>query len=144
VVHQVPPDAVKSSFEPVAELSRHARDALDEVGVVFAEETQFDEAGPTQWAVVAIDDERQYLVVHHYAHPEGFVELRASVEETSVERATAAFLDAVGLAETDVLSRLIALPEHWQPSSDRRILTWVAALTALTATAVWIRRARTP
>jgi hypothetical protein len=41
-------------------------------------------------------------------------------------------------------SRLIALPEHWQPSSDRRILTWVAALTALTGTAIWVRRARTP
>jgi hypothetical protein len=46
IVHQVPPQAVTGYFEPVAELSRRARAALDEVGVVFSEETQFDEPRP--------------------------------------------------------------------------------------------------
>ena len=34
------------------------------------------------------------------------------------------------------------LPEHWQPSSDRRILTWLGAFAALTTVAVVVRRAR--
>ena len=34
------------------------------------------------------------------------------------------------------------LPEHWQPSSDRRILTWLGAFAALTTVAVAVRRAR--
>ena len=34
------------------------------------------------------------------------------------------------------------LPEHWQPSSDRRILTWLGAFAALTTAAVVARRAR--
>jgi hypothetical protein len=36
----------------------------------------------------------------------------------------------------------MSLPEHWQPSSDRRIVTWVGALATLTAAAFWIRNAR--
>jgi hypothetical protein len=35
------------------------------------------------------------------------------------------------------------LPEHWQPSSDERILAWVGTLATLTAAAVWLRSART-
>jgi hypothetical protein len=35
------------------------------------------------------------------------------------------------------------LPEHWQPSRDGRILSWVGTLAALTAAAIWVRRART-
>jgi hypothetical protein len=37
---------------------------------------------------------------------------------------------------------LMSLPEHWQASSDRRILAWVGTLATLTAAAVWIRNAR--
>jgi hypothetical protein len=35
------------------------------------------------------------------------------------------------------------LPEHWQPSSDERILAWVGTLATLTAAALWMRSART-
>jgi hypothetical protein len=38
----------------------------------------------------------------------------------------------------------MALPEHWQPSSDGRILTWLTGLTVLTAGAIWVRRSRSP
>jgi hypothetical protein len=34
------------------------------------------------------------------------------------------------------------LPETMQPSSDRRLLTWLGTLAALTAGAVWIDRHR--
>ena len=36
----------------------------------------------------------------------------------------------------------MALPEHWQRSSDERILAWVGTLAALTAAAFWVRAAR--
>jgi LPXTG-motif cell wall-anchored protein len=36
----------------------------------------------------------------------------------------------------------MGLPEHYSPSSDRRIATWIGALAALTAGAVLIRRRR--
>jgi hypothetical protein len=38
----------------------------------------------------------------------------------------------------------MALPEHWQPSSDRRVLTWLGAMAAMTAGAIWVRRVRAP
>ena len=34
------------------------------------------------------------------------------------------------------------LPEHWQRSSDERILAWVGTLATLTAAAFWVRSAR--
>jgi hypothetical protein len=37
----------------------------------------------------------------------------------------------------------MALPDHWQPSSDARILAWVGAFATLTAAALWVRNART-
>jgi MYXO-CTERM domain-containing protein len=33
-----------------------------------------------------------------------------------------------------------ALPEHWQPSSDERIVKWVVALGGLALAALWLRR----
>jgi hypothetical protein len=116
VVRQVSPDAVEGSFEPVASLSRRARVALDRAGVVFSEEEEFDEPGPTQWAVVEVS-RRQYLVVHHHGHPEGFVELRASVDEASPPAAVTAFVDPLGLGEADVL--WIVPASDW-PSGTRR------------------------
>ena len=104
VIRQVPQEAVKGYFEPVAQLSGAARGALERVGVAFTEETEdFGEPGPTQWAMVALPDERQYLLVHHYAHPTAFIELRASNSEPSAEEAVAAFAKALGLPEADVL-----------------------------------------
>jgi hypothetical protein len=38
----------------------------------------------------------------------------------------------------------MTLPEHFQPSSDRRIVTWLTAFTALTAGALWVRSRRAP
>jgi hypothetical protein len=41
-------------------------------------------------------------------------------------------------------SSVMALPPHWQPSSDGSILTWLTALTVLTAGAICVRRMRSP
>jgi hypothetical protein len=117
MVRQVAPDAVKGSFEPVASLSRNARAVLDRAGIVFAEEEEFDEPGPTQWAVVEVSN-RQYLVVHHYGHPERFVELRASVDEASPAVAVTAFVDPLGLDDADVLG--IVPASDWPPGARRR------------------------
>lgn len=113
VIRQVPQEAVRSYFEPVAELSGAARAALEGAGVVFMEETEFGEAGPTQWAVVALPDERQYLLVHHYAHATAFMELRASNSEPSADEAVAAFAKTLGLPEADVL--WVVAPSDWPP-----------------------------
>ena len=113
MIRQVPQEAVKGYFEPVAQLSGAARGALEGAGVVFMEETEFGEAGPTQWAMVALPGERQYLLVHHYAHPTGFIELRASTSEPSAEEVVAAFAKALGLPEADVL--WVVAPSDWPP-----------------------------
>jgi hypothetical protein len=114
MIEQVPEGQVAGFFEPVATLSRDARTALEAVGVEFLEETgDFGEPGPTQWAVAALSDERRYLLVHHYAHPASFVELRASTDEPSADEAVAAFVEAVGLAEDDVL--WIVAASDWPP-----------------------------
>jgi len=46
------------------------------------------------------------------------------------------------LADGLLYSRVMALPEHWQPSPDRRILAWLSGFSVLTAGAIWVRRAR--
>src|SRR3954470_21362713 len=40
-------------------------------------------------------------------------------------------------------NEFVDLPEHWQPSSDQRILAWLGTLATLTAAALWLRDART-
>jgi hypothetical protein len=37
----------------------------------------------------------------------------------------------------------MALPEHWQPSSEERIAKWVTAFAALTVAAIALRNKRT-
>jgi len=37
----------------------------------------------------------------------------------------------------------MALPEHWQRSSNERILAWVGTLATLTGAAFWVRNERT-
>jgi hypothetical protein len=37
---------------------------------------------------------------------------------------------------------MMALPDHQQPSSDRRIAAWIGTFAALTAGALWIKRSR--
>ena len=44
------------------------------------------------------------------------------------------------LVRVSAFNGAMALPEHYQPSSDARILTWVGTLAVLVAGAVWVRR----
>lgn len=113
MVRQLSPEEVDGYFESVANLTPDARVALEGVGVVFTEETEFDEPGPTQWALVATRAGRRYLVVHHYGHPESFVDLRASTEETDPAEAVSAFVSELGLSEADVLA--VVPPSEWRP-----------------------------
>jgi hypothetical protein len=48
-----------------------------------------------------------------------------------------------GCSSTSGTIKRMDLPEHWQPSSDERILAWVGTLATLTAAALWVRNART-
>jgi hypothetical protein len=80
---------------------------------VFAEETEFGEARPTQWAMVALPGERQYPLVHHYSHPTAVIELQASISEPNAEEAVAAFAKALGLPEANVL--WVVAPSDWPP-----------------------------
>jgi hypothetical protein len=97
VLRQLASEEVRGSFEPAADLASSVRDVLEHAGVAFIEETEFDGPGPTQRAAVALDDGRQYLLVHHYAHPESFVELRAPAGHGSPAEVTDRFIAALTL-----------------------------------------------
>jgi hypothetical protein len=97
VLRQLSSDEVRGAFEPAAALASSVREVVEQAGVAFIEETEFDEPGPTQWAAVALDDGRQYPLVHHYAHPASFVELRAPMEHRSPADVTDHFLAALTL-----------------------------------------------
>lgn len=68
-------------LEPVGELQGSARPRLEELGVRFQEETEFEGPGPTQWATVQLADGSIYALVHHYAHPSGALELLTQLGE---------------------------------------------------------------
>jgi hypothetical protein len=76
-VRQVAFDENPSGFEPVAELSAAVADELAQRGLAFSEESEYDEPGPTRWAMVELDDGTRFLLVHHYAHSLAMLEVRA-------------------------------------------------------------------
>jgi hypothetical protein len=102
LMRQLADEELRGSFEPAATLSASARTALEHEGVTFAEETEFDEPGPTQWAAVELDNGRQYLLVHHYEHADSFVELRAPVGDRSPAEVASHFVRALKLRRDEV------------------------------------------
>lgn len=102
VLRQLARNETRGFFEPVAELRPAVRETLELAGVTFIEETEFDEPGPTQWAAVALDDGQQYLLVHHYAHPEPFIELRVPPGESTPAEVTDDLVAALSLPEAVV------------------------------------------
>jgi hypothetical protein len=96
-VRQVDFDGNASGFEPVAELSAAVADDLGRRGLVFREETEYDEPGPTRWAVVELDDGTRLLLIHHYAHPVGMLEVRAHASSEAPAMLLARLLHALDL-----------------------------------------------
>jgi len=93
-------------FDDVAQLGRDERSRLDQLGIVFVEQTDSDEAGPTNWAAVELEDRTQFLLVEHSAHPAQFIDVRGQMDRGAPRELAARFAEAVG--------------------ADEQIFTWVA------------------
>jgi hypothetical protein len=102
-LHAIPTEALEGSFEKVAELARDAKRILEERGVRLSEPSHHDEAGPVRHVAVELGDGTQFLIVEHYAHPDGFLELRAQVSRTAASDAIRRFSRAAGVSESDIL-----------------------------------------
>src|ERR1700722_20326604 len=82
-LRQLPGESLRGVVnEVVAQLAPSVRTVLEAAGVRFAEETVYDGSGPTRWALVEFEGGQRYGLVHHYAHPEGFLDLRAPVSDS--------------------------------------------------------------
>lgn len=90
------------SFEDIAQVAPSVRPALELLGVVFAENSHGWEAGPTQWAALALEDGTQYLLIHHYAHPESFVDVRAIAEDRPPRELVDLLVTSLGLRDDEV------------------------------------------
>lgn len=96
-VRQVDLDDAALTFEPIAELSAAVANELVRRGLIFTEEREHDEPGPTRWAVVELDDRTQFLLVHHYAHSVGMLEVRAHASTVPPPMLLARLLHALDL-----------------------------------------------
>lgn len=110
-MRQLADDEVVPPLEPIGDLPAKARDLLEERGIEFQENTEFDEPGPTQWAVVALDDGAQFLIVHHYGHPERFVELRGQRSTATPTALCHRFAQALGIDDGEFLH----IESDWLP-----------------------------
>jgi hypothetical protein len=98
----LPDESLTGTFETVAQLARTAKPIIEGHGVQLVERAEHNEAGPIRDAAVALDDGSQFLVVEHYAHPDGFLDLRAPVSGRTAREATDLFASAAGLRERDI------------------------------------------
>lgn len=95
-------DEVTPPLEPVGVLRVAARTLLEANGVRFEEETRYGCPGPTQWAVVELDDGAQFLVEHHYAHKDRYVAISGQVGRAAPVELCRQFVSALSLGESDV------------------------------------------
>lgn len=96
-------------FEDIGQGASSVRAALEGLGLVFAEDHDSDEPGPTQWAGLALEDGAQYLLVHHYAHPDAFVDIRAIPERRSPKELIDRFRTSLSLSP----EQITWIAEHW-------------------------------
>ena len=103
-IRQVSGSELRGSFEPVLCLSSRVLEALDMTGITFTNETEGDEAGPTEWAAVELDDGSQWLLVHPSSGgPDGdFLYVRAPVQETPIQTVAQQLLDWLRPSPGDV------------------------------------------
>jgi hypothetical protein len=118
-MRQVGEDEVLGPLEPVAQLASDARQIVEAAGIRFAEATDdHGEPGPTQWAVVELDDGSQFLLVHHHAHPERFVELKGQIGTAPPAELAHRFVAALGLGANDVTWVADSWPHGWPPTGE--------------------------
>ena len=102
---------LRPPMDDVGLLGSDVREIVERLGIAFAENVHGDEAGPTQYAALALDDGSQFLLIHHYAHPDGFVDLRGQLGLATPQELCRRFADAVGIGESDFLW----IAEDWPP-----------------------------
>ena len=105
-MRQIPRNELVGVFDDIAQLRQNERSRLDELGIVFAEQTDSDEAGPTNWAAVELNDQTQFLLVEHHAHPEQFIDVRGQLNRGDPRELAARFAEAI--------------------EADERVFNWVA------------------
>ncbi len=113
-IRQVTGSDLRGSFETVLCLSSSVLEALDMAGITFTDETEGDEAGPTEWAALELDDGSQWLIVHPSSgEPEGnFLYVRAPVQQTTIARVAQRFLEWLQPTSCEVL----AISTAWPPT----------------------------
>jgi hypothetical protein len=111
-VQQIAVGGTLVGFEPVAEISGAVADELARRGLTFAEEQEQDEPGPTRWALVELRDGMRLLLVHHYAHAEGILEIRAPRSSVTPAMVMARFLHAV-----DLMPEVYNISDRWSASA---------------------------
>ena len=103
-------DDLRGPFESVAQLSKPVRAKLEDAGAHFREDEEPTQPGPTQWAAVELDNGVQYLLVHHYGHPESFIDLRAEIGAGTPQQLAQAFANEFGIAAAEVTWTATAWP----------------------------------
>jgi len=107
-MRQIALDEAGSGYEDVAELSSAVVSELARRGIAFTNDVVSDEAGPTRWAAVELDDGTQLQLVHHYAHQDAFLELRARASEVPPAMIMARFLYSL-----DLMPEVYAVADTW-------------------------------
>jgi hypothetical protein len=100
-VRQLADEDVVPPIETIGTVRSHLRSLVEGEGIEFIEETTGTQPGPTQWAAVVLDDGSQFLLQHHNAHPESFVELGAQMGPESPAELCYRFAGVLGLNDED-------------------------------------------
>lgn len=91
----VPPLAPIGSLRPVV------RTLLEDRGISFVEETEYDRPGPTRWAVVELGSGAQFLIQHHYKNDIGVVVISGQVGTATPAELCHQFASALELSDDD-------------------------------------------
>jgi hypothetical protein len=100
-VQQIQDHELVGQFDDIGVVGPEVRATVEKLGVTFAENVQGDEAGPTQYAAIALDDRTQFLLVQHYAHPQQFIDVRGRVDLAKPRDLCRRFAEAAGIDESD-------------------------------------------
>ena len=100
-MRQLTHEQVVPPLEAIGSLRPVVRTLLEDRGISFVEETEYDAPGPTQWAVVELDGGARFLVQHHYTHDIAGVVISGQVGTTAPAELCRQFASALGLNDDD-------------------------------------------
>jgi|tagenome__1003787_1003787.scaffolds.fasta_scaffold20245000_2 hypothetical protein len=98
---QIDLEDLTGAFDDIAQLSADAMANLESAGIRLAP-VEADEAGPVHAAAVQLSDGSQFLLVGHVAHPEQFIDVRATIDTGTTSEVAQKFLTAAQVPPTRV------------------------------------------